>query len=74
MSADQDTIKVVIRFKGKEKINSRDQAHWSFHQEDEVTAHQAEDKKEETFTFDSVLSPESSQREMYNQAAKETVE
>ena len=74
MSADQDTIKVVIRFRGKEKLNARDQAHWSFHQEDEVTAHQDDDKREETFTFDSVLSPVSSQADMYNQAAKETVE
>ena len=46
-----DTIKVAVRFRGKEHLQTRDTNNWSFEGLNEVTTHFDEGKSEK-FTFD----------------------
>ena len=46
-----DTIKVAIRFRGKEELSPDDTNSWSFEGTNEVTSH-LDDGKSEKFTFD----------------------
>jgi len=46
-----DTIKVAIRFRGKENLSPDDSNSWSFQEKNEVTSH-FDDGKSEKFTFD----------------------
>lgn len=73
MSSGQDNaIKVAIRFRGNESLSANDNNSWSFEGLNEVTSH-LDDGKSEKFTFDHVLK-EVEQEQMYNDAAKETVD
>ena len=78
MPSSIETIKVFIRFKGKEEIPEEEKDHWQFPRETEIIAPELESgtNNETTnggkFTFDKVLL-ECSQEEMYNNAAKDTV-
>lgn len=72
MQSGADSIKVAVRFRGQEHLSPEDNANWSFNSENQITTTSTEGKQD-TFTFDSVLT-EVSQEEMYTNAAKETIQ
>ena len=78
MPASIETIKVFIRFKGKEVIPEEEKDYWQFPRETEIVAPELDSgtNNEQVnggkFTFDKVLL-ETSQEEMYKMAAKDTV-
>ena len=75
MPASVETIKVIIRFKGHEGIDNKDEESWKVNGKKEILAPKTEHgagNEGMKFTFDHVL-VESTQEDMYYHAAKDTV-
>ena len=79
MRREDETIKVIIRFRGNEQLTETDKNNWTF----DTEGHEVEvmssnnrsgDGDGSRFTFDNVLQDHCSQERMYQCAARETVE
>ena len=70
-----ETIKVCIRYKGREELTPEDEKMWQV-KGNEVIAPNIEGKSAAVdlkFTFDSILEGQTTQEEMYEYAGKYTV-
>ena len=74
MKAQVETIKVCIRFKGREKLKAKEVSSWAFPAKTQLKAPNLSSASNTpvTFNFDSIL-VEADQQEMYNTAAEATV-
>lgn len=76
---EDDTIKVIIRFRGNESLNENEKRNWLFdrdgHEVEVMSANnRSGDGDGSRFTFDHVLQDVCTQERMYQCAARETVE
>ena len=74
--AASETIRVFIRFKGKEELNQKEYLGWDFDRSGKELTHPMADGSKGTegnkITFDGVL-VDATQEKMYRQAARDTV-